>query len=113
MRVSGSTDLENCPISDDLLQQLLKATINSVADVAQSLPEAQRAELAVFCYRRAHFRKLGLSLATQCSKQALVAEAGHAGELIHSQARSNGSRGEFDPLTRSQGGKTAVSLHVV
>jgi len=113
MRPAGSTDLENCPVSDDVLKRLLDATLNAVADVGNQLPESQRAALAVYCYRRAHFRKLGLSLAALCSRQSLIMEAGHAGELIHLQAVSAGSAASGRPGSLPRGGKAPVSLHVV
>jgi hypothetical protein len=112
MKLSGSTDLETCPVSDDLLKRLLDATLNAVADVADQLPAQQRAALAVYCYRRAHFRRLGLTLAALCSKPALVAEAGHAGELIFRQA-STLSPEDAETEARPRGGKAPVSLHVV
>lgn len=113
MRPTGSTDLDNCPVSDDVLKRLLDATLNAVSDVGTQLPENQRAALAVYCYRRAHFRKLGLSLARLCSRQALVIEAGHAGELIHGQAASAGAMPEFERPDTPRGGKARVTLHVV
>ncbi len=113
MRPNGSTDLEACPVSEDLLKRLLDATLNAVSDVGGQLPENQRAALAVYCYRRSHFRRLGLSLASLCSRQSLVMEAGHAGELIHAQAAQVGDRPEGGSVSRPKGGKPPVSLHVV
>lgn len=113
MRPIGSTDLENCPVSDDVLKRLLNATLNAVSDVGTQLPENQRAALAVYCYRRAHFRKLGFSLARLCSRQALVSEAGHAGEMIHAQALSAGPVPEFERPESPRGGRPPVSLHIV
>ncbi|GAB4535816.1 MAG: hypothetical protein Tsb0019_37300 [Roseibium sp.] len=105
-------DLENCPVSDDVLKRLLDATLNAVADVGEQLTEQQRAALAVYCYRRAHFRRLGLTLAALCSEHALVTEAGHAGALIFRQART-ASRSDADTDVRPRGGRAPVSLHVV
>lgn len=112
MQLSGSTDLETCPVSDDLLKRLLDTTVSAVADFGSQLPEYQRAALAVYCYRRAHFRRLGLALASLCSQHALVTEAGHAGELIHRQATSSLSA-DIDKDLRPKGSKAPVSLHVV
>ncbi|MHA7774264.1 hypothetical protein [Roseibium sp. M-1] len=106
-------DLEACPVSDDLLKRLLDTTLNAVADVGSQLPEQQRAALAVYCYRRSHFRRLGLSLATLCSRQALVMEAGHAGELIHSQASSAAAPNNAGIETKTKHGKAPISLYVV
>ena len=112
MKLSGSTDLENCPVSDDLLKRLLDATLNAVADVGEQVPEQQRAALAVYCYRRAHFRRLGLALAALCSEHALVVEAGHAGALIFRQAMAV-SPADTETETRPRGSRAPVSLHVV
>ena len=60
---SGSADLENCPVSEELLKRLLDTTLNAVAEIGQQLTDEQRATLAIYCYRRSHFRRLGLSLA--------------------------------------------------
>lgn len=112
MQNSGSTDLDTCPVPENMLKRLLGATLTAVKDVAATLPDEQRASLAVYCYRRAHFRDLGLSLAAQCSRSALMMEAGHAGELIYVQATAQTSK-NADTGLRSRGGKPPVSLHVV
>lgn len=112
MKPSGSMDLESCPVSDDMLKRLVDTTADAVAEIGVELPERQRAALAVFCYRRAHFRVLGLALAALCSERALVQEAGVAGEIIHRQARSGGKTESSVPPV-SRGGRPAVSLHVV
>ncbi|WP_299811005.1 hypothetical protein [uncultured Roseibium sp.] len=113
MQPTGSTDLDNCPVSDDLLKRLLDATFNAVTDVGNQLPDSQRAALAIYCYRRAHFRKLGLSLAALCSRHSLVMEAGHAGELIHLQAVAAGTETESRFNDAARGGKVQVSLRSV
>ena len=87
--------------------------MNAVSDIGGQLPENQRAALAVYCYRRAHFRRLGLSLATLCSRQPLAREAGRAGELIHAQASTSDVQAHTDRISSTRGGKPAVSLHVV
>ncbi|TYC62443.1 hypothetical protein FMN50_04990 [Rhodobacterales bacterium] len=105
--------MENCPVPDVLLKQLLDATLNAVSDIGEQLPETERAALAIYCYRRAHFRNLGLSLAAMCSRTALVQEAGHAGELLHRQALDGAKPASFGADTRSRFGKAPVSLHVI
>ncbi|MBO0345868.1 hypothetical protein J0X15_11610 [Roseibium sp. CAU 1637] len=67
---------------------MVRETNAAGLEIAQELPEDTRARLAVFCYRRSHLRRLGLILAKTCSKNALVQESGHAGELIHMQAQN-------------------------
>ena len=96
-----------------MLKRLLDTTLNAVAEVGGQLPEQQRAALAVYCYRRGHFRRLGLSLATLCSRQALVMEAGHAGELIHRQASSAAAPSDAGVGAKAKHGKAPISLYVV
>ncbi|MES0880185.1 hypothetical protein [Roseibium sp. SCP14] len=113
MGLSDPTDSETCPVSDNHLERLLSATCNAVSDVSGQLSENQRAALAVYCYKRSHLRRLGLSLAALCTPQSLSMEAGYAGELIHAQAMraGNSTDGTSDNLTK--GGKAPVSLHLV
>ncbi|WP_209016959.1 hypothetical protein [Roseibium aggregatum] len=95
------------------MKKLLDATFNAVAEVGEQMPENDRAALAVYCYRRGHFRELGLSLAAMCSRTSLVSEAGHAGEVIYAQAKNTSMKRDFASDSRSRGGKAPVSLHVV
>ncbi len=113
MRPTGSTDLDNCPVPDDLLKRLLDATLNAITEIGRELPESQRAALAVYCYRRAHFRSLGLSLAALCSRHSLEQEAGHAGEMIFLQASSSNAQTNRDRPAAPRGSKPPVSLHIV
>lgn len=109
---SGSVDLEDCPVPEKVLRQLLDAAVNASFDIGPDLPETKRAELAVFCYRRAHLRQAGLVLAGQCNREALVREAGTAGEVIYTQSRQ--SSGQTEELrARPRGYKSPVSLRVV
>lgn len=87
----GSADanvLDECPIDEASFARLVKLSPAAGLDMVRALPEDIRAGLAVFCYRRTHLRRLGLTLAGSCSKKALVRESGHAGELIHMQAQN-------------------------
>lgn len=111
-RMSGSVDLENCPVPEKVLRQLLDAALNATSDIGSTLPETKRAELAVFCYRRAHLRTAGLALAGQCNREALVREAGTAGEVIFAQSRqSAGQLEEMHPRVR--GYKAPISLQTI
>ncbi len=111
MQVSAEPiDFETCPVPDSVLRRLLGNTLSVAAELGAELPETQRAALAVFCYRRAHMRPLGLVLAKKCDRRALVREAGLPGELIHVQALSIRDTDAADiPLARNA--KRPVSLH--
>ncbi|MES0809651.1 hypothetical protein ABLO27_09230 [Roseibium sp. SCPC15] len=113
MGLSDSIDMETCPVSDDHLERLLSATFNAVSEVSSQLSESQRAALAVYCYKRSHLRRLGLSLAALCNPQSLSMEAGYAGELIHAEAMRAGNAPDGSSDTLTKGGKAPVSLHLV
>ena len=82
------TDGQTCPVPDDLLGRLYKGGRPQAVEIVSTLPEVQRARLAEFCYARTHLRELGLSIATTCSEDALVAAAGTLGGFLHKQAQS-------------------------
>ncbi len=111
--ISGSIDIEGCPVAEEFLISLLQLTLKDVAERAETMPEDQRGQLAVYCYRRSHLRKLGLAVASQCSKWRLVQEAGHAGELIHFQATHLDLTLASDTYMSSRHYKRPVSLHKV
>ncbi|WP_417666657.1 hypothetical protein [Roseibium sp.] len=108
---SESQDLEACPVPESVFARLLQASLSAAAEIAPTLPEEQRSRLAVYCYRRAHLRRLGLTLAAACSKRSLVEEAGHAGELIHFQAQNLEATVAGDRYMAPRHIKRPVSLH--
>ncbi|WP_417685502.1 hypothetical protein [Roseibium sp.] len=89
----------------------MNASFAAVSEIAAALPEDQRSRLAVYCYRRSHLRRLGLKIATVCSKRSLIEEAGHAGELIHFQAQNVEGPVAGDRYMAPRHIKRPVSLH--
>ncbi len=104
-------DQETCPVSERFFKSIVGASLATARDLALGLPEDQRSRLAVFCYRRAHLRRLGLTIAATCPKRTLVEEAGHAGELIYLQAQNLGAPVAGDRYMASRHVKRPVSLH--
>lgn len=78
---------EHCPVSDDLFGQLRRDTPQNAVEIAKSLREPQRAQLAAFCYKRRHLHALGLMIASTCDRNTLVAAAGTSGRVIYTQSR--------------------------
>lgn len=109
---AGSTDLETCPVQDEILRKLLDSALNATSDIAGQLPDAQRAAMAIYCYRRSHLRRIGLQLAAQCARTELVREAGTAGEMIYLQSRALDATTE-DLNKRPRGSRPPVSLYTV
>ncbi|MEJ8473545.1 hypothetical protein [Roseibium algae] len=104
-------DLDDCPVSEFTFARLLGTSLSAARELAKALPEDQRSRLAVYCYRRAHLRRLGLSIAKTCSKHSLVEESGHAGELIHFQAQNMEETLAGDRYMAPRHVKRPVSLH--
>lgn len=77
-----------CPVSLDTLGQLYRADPAAVAGMVSYLPEDRRARLAMFCYARAHFRELGLTIAASCNETRLAELAGVLGQVLAAQCRA-------------------------
>lgn len=75
------------PIPEALFREIKQAQTPNAVEIAGSLPEGQRAQLAVFCYRKRHLHELGLRIASTCSLNALLKAAGAGGEVIFKQSR--------------------------
>ena len=67
-------------------------------EFTRPLPEAQRARLAAFCYKRTHLHGLGLKIASTCSCNALVDAAGTVGRVIYDQSRQGQQTPPIDML---------------
>ena len=68
------------------IARLLRADPAEVRDFSLGLAEQRPAHLALFCYAKTHYRCVGLSLAKSCSRHALAAAGGGAGEFLADQA---------------------------
>ena len=78
---------EPCPVPVQLFGKLHKSSPPDAAEIAKTLPDAQRARLAVFCYHRQHLRSLAFAIASTCNRDSLIKAAGGAGEVIFKQSR--------------------------
>ncbi len=75
-----------CPITEQLFGQLRRASPPDAVEIANALPDPQRARLATFCYYRRHLHALGLMIASSCDRNALVDAGGSAGGTIYQQS---------------------------
>lgn len=57
------------------LANVLQLTPDGAREATTHLPSEQRAELALFCYARAHLREKGLAIATLCGTGDLIARS--------------------------------------
>ena len=79
-----------CPISLDSLGELYRSDEFAIPDMLQGVSELQRIRLALFCYNRAHFRKLGLTIASTVDPDRLSEFAGTMGQVLAAQCQTNG-----------------------
>lgn len=87
MRPASPNDDTDCPVPLDLLGSLYRAGAARVDDVIRPLSAFEKAELAVYCYGRAHFRELGLTIAARCDAAILAGVAGVLGQTLAAQSR--------------------------
>jgi hypothetical protein len=75
-------------ISEELIARLHHATEETVLDLVAPFRAAERANLAMHCYRKSHLRQIGLTIATTCDLNSLVRELGSViGGAIFAQSR--------------------------
>ena len=98
---------EFCPVSEDLLGRLYRASPEGVAVLIKTVPDGLRAALAHYCSRRAHLETLGLAIASTCSEQDLYAEAGRYGRELFAKAQA--AFVSEPPKNRSKRGVTLAS----
>ena len=53
---------EICPVPDNLLGELYRASPHGLDALIATVPPVTRAMLAIYCYRRAHLASVGLCL---------------------------------------------------
>jgi len=101
-------DGESCPVPDELLGEMYRASEQGLPRLVESVSPHARAMLALFCYRRSHLYSLALAIATSCSERDLIQFGGRVGSALYALAREA-------PTTRatsvsSHGGKKPITL---
>jgi hypothetical protein len=97
-----------CPVGDELLGELYRASENGLPQLVASVSSEVRAMLALFCYRRSHLYSLALSIAASCSERELIHLGGRVGSTLYALSREPASRsapsssyGNRKPITLS------------
>lgn len=72
---------------EDIIALLRRSTTETVAQLLADLDPTMRAEMALFCYRRAHLHDFGFAIAATCDRETLVAVAGAVGEVMFDMSR--------------------------
>ena len=97
-----------CPVGDELLGEMYRASENGLPQLVQSVSSDVRAMLALFCYRRSHLHSLALSIAASCSERELIQLGGRVGSTLYALSREPAARnapsssyGHRKPITLS------------
>src|SRR5262249_61353334 len=84
-----------CPVRDELLGEMYRASESGLPRLVESVAPEARARLALFCYRRSHLHSLAVAIAASCSERELVGNGGPGGATLH--ARSPAGAGKSPP----------------
>ena len=85
-------DSERCPVRDELLGEMYRASEHGLARLVETVSSDVRAQLALFCYRRSHLHSLALSIAASCSERELILIGGRVGASLYAQSREPAER---------------------
>jgi hypothetical protein len=80
-------DDESCPVSDDFLGELYRGNEHGLPALVATVAPELRAELALYCYRRAHLHSIGLAIASTCDEEVLVGVGGRMGAVVFARSR--------------------------
>ena len=78
---------EVCPVSDEVLGDMYRASSHGLNELIASVPPAVRGMLAMYCYRRAHLASIGLAIAATCDEDDLTRHGGNAGAVLFAKSR--------------------------
>jgi hypothetical protein len=95
-----------CPVEDELLGSLYRASPQGLPELVLSVPAETRAMLALFCYRRSHMQELALAIASTCELRDLVQWGGALGSAIYGMAQQSASK----PAAAEPSGRRKVTL---
>ena len=78
---------EPCPVTDQMLGEIYRASAHGLNELIATVPPIARALLAVYCYRRAHLASIGLVIAATCEEEDLTSLGGNAGAMLFERSR--------------------------
>jgi hypothetical protein len=96
MKINRDSDADPCPVTDDMLGELYRASKEGLPELIATVSPDVRAALASYCYRRGHLQAIGLAIASTCEEHDLVRWGGTAGAALFARSREAASAA---PLT--------------
>ena len=94
-------------VPEELVGRLYRSSGGGVADVVAGLSLSQRANLAMFFYRKSHLHRIGLAIAATCDHPSLVqAWGGVLGQALFDRSRE----GTVQPALQSSQKRNKITL---
>jgi hypothetical protein len=87
MKINRDSDGDPCPVTDDMLGELYRASKDGLPQLIATVSPDIRAALASYCYRRGHLQAIGLAIAATCEENDLVRWGGTAGAALFARSR--------------------------
>ena len=84
---SHTSEDDACPVGDELLGELYRASDLGLPALVASVSPDARALLALFCYRRSHLEAIGLAIAGSCDEDDLTQTGGRLGAALFAKSR--------------------------
>jgi hypothetical protein len=100
-------DNEACPVRDELLGEMYRASASGLPLLVDSVSPQTRARLALFCYRRSHLHSLAVAIAATCTPRDLIEVGGRVGSTLYALAQEPAERAA---PSLSHGGRKPITL---
>jgi hypothetical protein len=82
----------------ELVGRLYRASESAVLELTATFAPNDRANLAAYCYRKAHLHRIGLAIAATCDQSTLIQVFGTAvGQTLYNQSRDRPAAPERAP----------------
>ncbi len=95
-------------VPEELIGRLHRANEATILDLMEKFTAQERANLAMFCYHKAHLRRIGLAIAATCDLPSLVQQWGTVlGHAIFAQSRQGVS--DPDPVRATHRPKVTLA----
>jgi hypothetical protein len=91
MKINRDSDSDPCPVTDDMLGELYRASKDGLPQLIATVSPDIRAALASYCYRRGHLQSIGLAIAATCDRHDLITWGGTAGAALFDRSRQSES----------------------
>ena len=85
-------------VSDELIGRLCSASESIIVDLLDRFSPEERANLARFCYQKAHLHQMGLLIAATCELSVLVQALGTTvGQSLYTRSREHAPQTSRSP----------------